>query len=230
MNQERSWSRQLLVSDIHGCYKTFRYLVEKEWELTYDDELYILGDYIDRGPASKQVIDYILSLQNKGYTVHTLIGNHEDMLLEGQDDDLQFKNWLINGGDTTLSSFGVNHPDEFHEDYKQFFSELAYYYEMDKAFLVHAGFDFSEPNPFNAYKSMLWIRDFQVDTRQLKNKFLIHGHTPIACETIQKGIDRESTCINIDAGCVFNHIPGLGYLCGLNLNSFEAVFIQNKET
>ncbi len=229
MNNERPRGKRLLVSDIHGCYQTFRYLLESEWGFSYDDELYILGDYIDRGPASRQVVDYILSLRQNGYTVHTLIGNHEDMMLEAMNDELQFRNWLINGGNTTLASFGIHYPDEFHEDYQQFFNELDYYYELDSAFLVHAGFDFSDQNPFSAYKSMLWIRDFHVDADQLKNKFLIHGHTPITPQAVQKSIDNKAMNINIDAGCVFNNIPGLGYLCGLDLDNFEVVFVENRE-
>jgi len=229
MTNKRSGGRRLLVSDIHGCYQTFRYLLEHEWSLGYEDELYILGDYIDRGPASRQVIDYILSLRHKGYTVYTLIGNHEDMMMEGKKDELQFKNWLINGGNTTLASFGVHHPDEFHEDYQQFFSELDYYYELDTAFLVHAGFDFNEPDPFNAYKAMLWIRDFQVDDDRLQDKFLIHGHTPIRPDIIQQTVASKTININIDGGCVYNYIHGLGYLCGLDLDSLELVFVENCE-
>ena len=229
MRNSQHIGRTLMVSDIHGCYESFRYLLENEWQITPDDVLYLLGDYIDRGPASREVVDYILNLQEKGYTVYTLMGNHEDMMLAAKEDDLQFRNWLINGADTTLESFGVSHPEHLHQDYKEFFQGLTFYYELTNSFLVHAGFNFSRDDPFSDYPSMLWIRDFTVDSAQLKEKFMIHGHTPVSPQHIQQAIDRRELNMNIDTGCVFNHIPGLGFLCGLNLDTFETRFVKNIE-
>ena len=68
--------RRFAVSDIHGCHKTFRNLLDR-LALTRDDELYLLGDFIDRGPGSKQVIDTVLALADDGYCVSSLMGNHE---------------------------------------------------------------------------------------------------------------------------------------------------------
>lgn len=221
--------RTLLVSDIHGCYQTFRALIEDTWKLTTDDELYILGDYIDRGSHSKQVVDYILQLRHNGFPIHTLKGNHEDLMLQAMDDEVALKNWLANGGVTTLESFGIKHPSDMPQVYQQFFRELDYYLEVEDAFLVHAGFDFSKDDPFSDYQAMLWIRGFETDRQQLNNKRLIHGHTPISKEAILETIEQDTDAINIDAGCVYDYLPNLGRLCGLNLDTMEPVFQKNQE-
>ena len=67
------------ISDIHGCAKNFKALLDRI-SLSLGDELYLLGDYIDRGPDSKGVIDHVWQLQKTGHTVHCLCGNHEQRL------------------------------------------------------------------------------------------------------------------------------------------------------
>ncbi len=68
--------RKLAIGDIHGCNKTFKALLD-QINLSKDDELTLLGDYIDRGPDSKGVIDTIINLQSSGYQVRALRGNHD---------------------------------------------------------------------------------------------------------------------------------------------------------
>lgn len=70
-----------VIPDIHGCFKTFKSLVEREIGLTKEDTLYLLGDYIDRGENSKEVIDYIIHITEESYNVNYLIGNHENIVL-----------------------------------------------------------------------------------------------------------------------------------------------------
>jgi serine/threonine protein phosphatase 1 len=67
------------ISNIHGCYHTFKALLEKIG-LCKEDELYLLGDYIDRGPGSKEVLDLILKLKSENFNIQCLLGNHEIML------------------------------------------------------------------------------------------------------------------------------------------------------
>ena len=71
------------------------------------DELYLLGDYIDRGPDSKGVIDYIWELQDLGYKIHCLRGNHEQMMLEALYDEENLRFWKHHGGKATLKSFNT---------------------------------------------------------------------------------------------------------------------------
>lgn len=73
--------RTFAIADIHGCYSTFCALLDQIM-LTREDELYLLGDYIDRGPDSKKVVDLIIQLQADGFAVKPIMGNHEQMLLD----------------------------------------------------------------------------------------------------------------------------------------------------
>ena len=115
------------ISDIHGCSETFNALLEKIG-LNKSDELYLLGDYIDRGPDSRGVIDTILRLQEEGYQIHCLRGNHEQML----EDQLHYPNfhldWLANGGVRTLESFGKPTVTVFENRYLDFFADLGFFY------------------------------------------------------------------------------------------------------
>lgn len=69
------------IGDIHGCPKTFQHLVQNQIQLKKEDHLYLLGDYVNRGPDSGGIIDFILELQNQGYQVFALKGNHESIIL-----------------------------------------------------------------------------------------------------------------------------------------------------
>lgn len=96
----QTMKRTFVIPDIHGCCRTFRQLLFHRLELQKTDTLYLLGDYIDRGPDSKGVIDTILELQRDGYDVQAIKGNHEEMLIEtfesGSDESLM--NWMENWG------------------------------------------------------------------------------------------------------------------------------------
>jgi serine/threonine protein phosphatase 1 len=91
--------KKFAISDIHGCNRTFNEVLQKTG-LNKDDQLFLLGDYIDRGPDSKGVIDTIFNLQNEGYQVHCLRGNHEQMLMDAwQKNDFHYtRRWLMHGG------------------------------------------------------------------------------------------------------------------------------------
>ena len=102
--------KRYVVGDIHGCVKSFRNLVTEKLRLTKEDTLFLLGDYIDRGPDSKSVLDFIIELQRESYTVKPIMGNHEYMLLQSLDNETEFFNWMKNGSAQTLMSFGV--PEE----------------------------------------------------------------------------------------------------------------------
>ncbi|WP_207430101.1 metallophosphoesterase [Sabulibacter ruber] len=216
------------ISDIHGCCKTFRFMVEKEIKLEPSDTLYLLGDYIDRGPDSKGVLDFIMELREKGFQVHTLCGNHEDLMLHARDNSAYNMNWLLNGGKATLKSFGVENLFGIPVKYWTFLEDLKWYFALDDYLLVHAGFNFAAPDPFADRESMLWIRDFEVDKTVLGTRRIVHGHTPIPLGQIGFFLeDPVSSVINIDGGCVFTQ--QLGYLTALNLDTFELHALRNRE-
>jgi serine/threonine protein phosphatase 1 len=77
-------SKRWVIPDIHGYLDTLKALIEERIKPARTDELYFLGDYIDRGPDSRGVINYIRSLRQDGYAVTALKGNHEDFLEIGR--------------------------------------------------------------------------------------------------------------------------------------------------
>jgi serine/threonine protein phosphatase 1 len=219
--------KRYAISDIHGCLRTFRCLLEDHLRLQREDNLYLLGDYIDRGPESKGVIDHILSLKEMGYKILTLRGNHEQMMLDTLRDPAEkYEMWSYNGGCETLKSFGLGeygrygiHAGLFNEKYIRFLEQLEYYFDIDGYYLVHAGIDFSSADPFNNKKSMLWGRGQVYDNEMPGDKRLVHGHTPVGVDITRSMLSER--VINIDGGCVFEGIKGLGHLIALDLDALE---------
>ncbi|MFW5753327.1 MAG: metallophosphoesterase family protein [Marinilabiliaceae bacterium] len=208
--------RTFFVGDIHGCALTFKKMVEEIIQLNKEDVLYCVGDYIDRGPRSKEVVDYILALRKNNYQVYTLRGNHEQMLLDARLGGSAHMLWMMNGGEHTLRSFGVSSPDEIEEKYQAFFAETEFYKTGQGFITVHAGLNFDAEDPFNDLESMLWIRGFHIDLDFLNGRLLIHGHTPIPKEQIlSQPLD---AAINIDGGCVYTFREDLGNLMALDLD------------
>jgi len=218
------------ISDIHGCANTFRHLVNEVIQLKPTDELFLLGDYIDRGPDSKGVIDFIQELQKSGIQVRTLSGNHEAMMLDALEDPEYFNHWMLNGGKQTLASFGVKSIREIPQSYWLFLRQLEYYIELEDYLLVHAGFNFEAEDPFTDTHSMLWIRNFPVVKEFLGNRKIVHGHTPTPVQKIAQSVKNKAQVINIDGGCVYtSRMSGLGYLTALNLDTFEFHSVPNQD-
>jgi serine/threonine protein phosphatase 1 len=219
--------RIIAIGDIHGCVNTFHKLVIDEVRIRKSDTIYCIGDYIDRGPDSKGVIDLILDLRKHGYHVRTLRGNHEQLMLDSQSDRKMLLNWYINGGDKTLESFKVDAVVELKPKYKDFFNRTRYFYQNGPYIFVHAGLNFGPEDIFEDRNAMLWIRNFTVDKRKLGNRIIIHGHTP---RPIKEVINPESEdVINIDSGCVYRDRPGQGYLTAINLTDEEWIAVKNCE-
>lgn len=217
--------RIFVIGDIHGCSKTFQFLLHDILNITKNDRIYCLGDYIDRGQDSKGVIDIILELRNKGYRIHTLRGNHEEMMMDSVKNSNEFKKWMINGGDCTLNSFKIKTYDELPLEYKQFLKRTKYYIKKGKFLFVHAGFNFDNDNIFDDKTSMLWKRYFSVDKKKLVEKRIIHGHTPKSLYSILKS--SNSSIINIDSGCVFKNHDNLGYLVAFEIGSNSFFYTEN---
>ena len=219
--------RRIAISDIHGCLDSFKALLQKI-ELTTADALFLLGDYIDKGPYSKEVIDYIWHLQETGYTVHCLLGNHEQMLLE----EYHPRESIYKVYPEALRSFEVQHVREIPEKYIGWMEELDSYLEIEGYILVHAGLSFKNANPLADAKSMIWIRNWQdsIDKKWLAGRKIVHGHTPLHKEKIIKSLTKleETPAINIDGGCWFTY-EGMGNLCALDLDELTVTFQERLE-
>ncbi len=226
--------KRYAISDIHGCNKTFKHLVEKGINLQKEDHLYLLGDYIDRGPGSKEVFDYIFALQEKGYQVHCLRGNHEEMMLSAYYERTDPFSWMVNGGDATLESFDSSSFYDIPEKYIQFVENLPYYFVLDDYLLVHAGFEFKNAEKledlFEDESAMVWIRYWYDNIKPdlLDGRTIIHGHTPISRKEIEQNLE-VGFPLDIDGGCVYHPRPNLGYLCAFDMEERKFIFERNLD-
>jgi len=220
------------ISDIHGCYKTFRALVEEQIQLTTHDALFLLGDYVDRGPSTAALLDYIIQLQEKGYQVKMLRGNHDQMLLDAYFNTSPFamQQWLFNGGKNTLNSYHTEKIQHIPKKHVQLLRHTEYFLELPDYWLVHAGFNFNTLHWQDDTEAMLWTRDKQYKARQLRNKPIIHGHTPTPLTCIAQSIAQNAPVICIDTGCVYTNTPNLGILTSLCLDSRELYSHKNLES
>lgn len=225
-----------VVPDIHGCLNTLKSLIENRINLSKSDAIYFLGDYIDRGPDSKGVIDYIMSLQNAGYDIHCLRGNHEDYCLRAWEADKKRfmfrsnieKDWRKNGASSTLDSFGVKRPRDIDEKYINWIKKTEYYIELDDCILVHAGMNFNISNPFEDTSSMMWIRNFKVDPNKVGGKKVIHGHVPVEMSLIDLFVQSEGyNFLALDNGIYYKNKDGFGNLLAYNLDTKEIAIQYN---
>jgi serine/threonine protein phosphatase 1 len=217
--------RRFVIGDIHGCARTFRRLVTGVIRLTPGDELYLLGDLIDRGPDSKGVLDFILELREQGFFIMSVRGNHEEMcLLAGQ--DLRYLDmWLADGGLAALNSFGAEGPGEIPYKYMLFLRHLPCYLLLDDFVIVHAALNFNLEDPFEDREAMLWQRECSVDRSRIKGRRIINGHTAITRDQLEESL--KSDRIMLDNGCVYAGRAGLGSLVALELNTMTLLFQEN---
>ena len=218
--------RIFAIGDIHGCKKTFEKLLIAKIKITKSDAIFCIGDYIDRGEDSKGVIDFIFELRNQGYQIFTLRGNHEQMMLDAVSDKKALNLWLDNGGKKTLKSFGIKSLENLPPEYFSFLNETEYYLEKDNFIFAHAGLNFKNENLFEDREAMLWERNFYPQQPALKERLLIHGHTPIPLAFI---FQQKGNCINIDGGCVYRNRPNFGNLVAISLPGKEFFIEENCE-
>ena len=222
------------IADIHGCCKTFKTLIDKI-ALTQDDQLFLLGDYISRGPHSVGVIDFILELQNNQYQVFPLKGNHEDMLLKSH----------LNASETNEIPLPsklkrrkglIDEMGRVLDKYIPFYENLSYYYETDDFYLVHAGFNLrNDSNPLEDYHKMMWLMrpNNEYELAEFTRKKLVHGHFSTTLSEIREKIEEESSVIPLDNGCykclTSPENNEFGNLCALNLDNMEFVVQKNVD-
>jgi serine/threonine protein phosphatase 1 len=192
------------VGDIHGRFD----LLNKMLPLIAGDNeerdeaevlLVFLGDYIDRGLNSKDVVDRLLAGVGPGIAPVFLKGNHEDLLLNFLDRPETGLDWLHNGGDMTLFSYGVEPSviqDAFFlsrgglytaaaafqsvlpDDHLQFYRNLRPNFRAGGYFFVHAGVRPGVPLELQAGGDLIWIRSEFLQHRGSFGAVVVHGHTP----------------------------------------------------
>jgi serine/threonine protein phosphatase 1 len=225
--------RQWVIPDIHGCKKTLISLVEQKIKPTSEDELIFIGDYIDRGPDSKGVIDYVIKLQESEISTICLLGNHEDAMLRAFQKEVKIREkkhffpkrnralkfWMNIGGDATLKSFNVKKVTEIPEKYFLWIENLQLIYETSEYIIVHAGLNFEIENPFEDKEAMTTIRDFDVDLKKTNQRKVIHGHVQLSLDFIKSSVEENMSFIGLDNGCVHRSRIGMGNLIAFEINS-----------
>ena len=189
------------VGDIHGqADRLERLLTQIDAWATHmrlvKTRLVFLGDFIDRGPDSKRVVDRLRALQRDGAIC--LRGNHEEMMVRSVDNGGARRQFIVNGGDATLRSFGEG--DAF-EDARLWMAGLPSHYEDAQHYFVHAGVD---PHVALARQNdamRLWIRRPFLDFDGAFEKYVVHGHTPTRREDFDHAMPdvRDNRC-NLDTG------------------------------
>lgn len=180
--------KRYVVGDIHGCYDELCLLLDK----IYKDadgkphKIIFVGDYVDRGPDSKLVVDQIILLQGVGCVA--LMGNHEDMILAG---DYTY-------AAETIVSFGGFRGHYIPEEYMNWMRSLPKYYEDDTIIVAHAGAKPGVPMNEQPEMMLLWHR-YEQRGPALMGKHFYHGHTPI-----RGFIDTRDDRTNVDTGCVYD--------------------------
>ena len=231
--------RYYAVGDIHGRLDLTKQLIsqiEKDI-LKYPKDkpvLVFLGDYIDRGPDSKGVIDILIDISKK-YECVFLKGNHEDILLMFLDDAKKGPLWLINGGIETIKSYGIkeiseedeknNYPElqnqllkKISKDHLNFFKNtLQLTYETKKYLFVHAGVRFDIPINKQKKQDLLWIREPFLSEDTNFGKIIVHGHS-----INEKEPDIKANRIGIDTGAYYTDI-----LTCLVISGDKTYFINN---
>ncbi|MCO6498141.1 MAG: serine/threonine protein phosphatase [Chitinophagaceae bacterium] len=214
-----------IIGDIHGCNKTFRHLITEKIKLKKSDHLYLVGDYIDRGPDSKGVLDFILELRSEGFNIFPLRGNHEQMLLDSFDNKETREMWLYYGGEATLESYGAESLSGIDLKHLQFLLGTGFYYTTKNLIITHAGLNFDIDDPLEDLNAMLWTRKNEVNLEYLGKQILVHGHTPI---TLNEILNQElKGSVNIDGGCIFRNRSGMGHLVALDVKEGEFIYTEN---
>ena len=189
------------IGDVHGCADELRALLNK-LPHTPDTTIVLLGDYIDRGPDSRAVIDTILELRERCHVV-ALMGNHEAMLLDYLDAPTSAAGgmFIYNGGSATLASYADDHGEvAFPGDHVELVRGLPRMFQSDHNVFVHAGLPrvpLGEVDVERDGATLMWTRGQFLKTEYNWGKVVVHGHTPVARVTIRPNR------INIDTGCVY---------------------------
>jgi serine/threonine protein phosphatase 1 len=210
--------RRLALSDIHGCALTFRALLEKVG-LNRSDQLFILGDLINRGPRSSEVVDDVLGLIDGGYDVHTLRGNHEEILLHIAKAGPQELPLLLR---TRNAMDMLNKEGRVRKRFLSFFKGLPYCIETEGFYLVHAGFNLAASDPMSDFHAMVWQRPFMLMEGTVSGRRVVHGHQPQRMSRIRRAVEEGHGAICIDNGCTHGYLgEGFGALVCLDLDSGE---------
>lgn len=200
--------RIIAIGDIHGCAQALEAMLSR-LQPGPDDIVVTLGDYIDRGADSREVIEQLIQLRDQT-TLISLLGNHEVMLLTALEQPSELSFWLDNGGQATVSSYG-DQPHDIPDEHIAFMRECRLYYETDEHFFVHANYLPTVSLDQQPQYTLLWehLSRF-VPAPHVSGKIAVVGHTPQLNGEI---LDLEYLV------CIDTHCFGGGWLTAVDTRS-----------
>jgi serine/threonine protein phosphatase 1 len=202
------------IGDVHGRVDLLRNVLEAvDSDIRHHPDrrciTVLLGDYIDRGPDSKGVIE-MLAARMQSRPTACLMGNHELMLLRFLQDPESWDAWSASGGIPTIISYGIRPPQWPTSDQKlelaralasalpqhhyTFLVNLPFVFESGDILCVHAGLKPGVPVERQQPEDLTWIREEFLAYRGDFGRFIVHGHTPV------EEPDIRCNRINIDTG------------------------------
>ncbi len=193
------------IGDIHGCFAELRLLLDicAKNARNVEHDVVLLGDYVDRGPASDEVIAFLKHEQMVGsLPLRCLQGNHDQMLCAAANPsrtDVDLMRWWKNGGDATLAAYGIDDPSEVPAAHLDWLRSLPICLHENDRFFVHAGVRPGLPLDGQSEHDMLWIREPFLSSAIWHGALVVHGHTPTA-----NGVpDVRANRVNVDTGACF---------------------------
>ncbi len=198
--------RTFAVGDIHGCLDKLEDLMARI-SPGRDDLVVFLGDYIDRGVKSVEVVDYLRGLASEVPCIF-LRGNHEHMFLEFLEFGANKTLYFANGGMKTIESYLAGEPFTSHtklvhklsEEHRDFYAGMKWYYEDRDYIYVHAGIRPGIHMRHQDRSDLIWIRDEFIFSPTETKKKVIFGHTPFARPMV------KDDKIGIDTGAVYGGV------------------------
>lgn len=188
-------SKTYVIADIHGRFDLLQAALERIEANQSGGTVIFTGDYVDRGPSSKQVLDRLMSgPTDDRWRWICLKGNHEDMMVAALRGNADMDWWLGNGGVNTLRSFNGKVRDR----YLTWADELPQYHVDGNRIFVHAGVDPTKPMSEQTEAMLLWYRCSKYHDIAHPGGYLVHGHTPFE----DGPIILEGRC-NLDTGAVW---------------------------
>ena len=169
--------RVIAFGDVHGCVRSLRALLA-EIQPTQQDTLVFLGDCVDHGPGSREVISELIGLKEKCCVV-PILGNHEEMMVRFLEGRTQADDWLQCGGKEPLDSYeGVGHPEAVWSEHVEFIKGWRDVFETNHHFFIHANYDEEVPLLAQCWDVFRWqsLRDV-VPGPHCSGKTAIVGHS-----------------------------------------------------
>ncbi|MEJ0059770.1 MAG: metallophosphoesterase family protein [Terricaulis sp.] len=231
------------IGDIHGradllvrMFELLEARAEADKREGGEPIVVFLGDYIDRGPNSRAVLDLLIESRPRGFERHYLKGNHEAAMLSFLNEPLTNRAWVVHGGAETLVSYGIKPPPSIGTDdqvwldvaeklkaalpqaHMDFIQGLERYVVLGDYAFVHAGIDAARSMEEQTDGDLLWIRERFLTSRKRFSHRIVHGHTPSA----EPYADQRR--IGVDTGAYAS-----GTLSAVRLEGIEDSFVSVSE-